>query len=745
MGDIEAIGGEQRRIAEIGRIVSSTLDLDEVFTPLVEQTRKLFHFDRIVISVFTDDKTEYVDQFVSGLDFEGAATGARKPTGPYETTGSVIEQKEHLLISGPELEKYAAENESEAVRYASGLRSLLIVPLVWQDDVQGIITFRAYDPEAFGEHQINLAVQISRQTAGAISTSNRYAIAEQESVERQQLAEEQTRIAEIGRVVSSSPNLDDVFSAFANQANKLVPFDRLSISTIEPNAGLIFSAHVAGLRTDVDSTNAPNSLEDSSIPAAVYKDHEVVAGSAEILASIANSDVAMDTNVLISAGLKSALFAPVVQQGQLVGTLAFRSKEDDPYGEREKRLAMQIANQIAGVISSNQQFALLERQSAEHQKMAEEHARIADIGRIVSSTLDTQDVLTAFVEQARSLVPFDRIALVVVNDAVENELSISSVLIDGIDVKGTSTGVTVSQDINVPQREVIEQKKLFVANGDAYVGFIESAPGEQNQRDRGLNSVLFVPLVWQGRAIGSMNLRSIDPYAYDDHAIDLAQQIGAQIAGAIATSAQYRRLELALLNNQTQVAALEAADDAIVIRNSDMTVEYVNPAFEAQTGFSSEEVLGTVFKYPEPTKPLDSRAQSIESAFEYVQQGTVWHEYVNGAHKDGTEYLLDATMSAIFNDKGELDKYVGIHRDVTGRFKVNAEIRTQAAALEAASDAVAILSLDFTIEWVNQALVRDTGYSKEEVVGQHGPFLRSDKNPSEMLDGMLRQVLSGKA
>jgi len=51
---------------------------------------------------------------------------------------------------------------------------------MWQTGVHGVLTFRAFEPAAFGEHEIELAWQVTNQIAGA----NQFARLEQESAER---------------------------------------------------------------------------------------------------------------------------------------------------------------------------------------------------------------------------------------------------------------------------------------------------------------------------------------------------------------------------------------------------------------------------------------------------------------------------------------------------------------------------------------------------------------------------------
>ena len=67
------------------------------------------------------------------------------------------------------------------------------------------------------------------------------------------------------------------------------------------------------------------------------------------------------------------------------------------------------------------------------------------------------------------------------------------------------------------------------------------------------------------------------------------------------------------------------------------------------------------------------------------------------------------------------------------------------AALEQSQSSVMITNLDATIEYVNQAFITSTGYSREEIIGQKPSLLKSDKTPRSTYDAMWAALLAGKA
>ena len=68
-----------------------------------------------------------------------------------------------------------------------------------------------------------------------------------------------------------------------------------------------------------------------------------------------------------------------------------------------------------------------------------------------------------------------------------------------------------------------------------------------------------------------------------------------------------------------------------------------------------------------------------------------------------------------------------------------------AATLEQSQSSVMITNLDATIEYVNQAFVNTTGYSREEIIGQKPSLFKSNKTPRATYDAMWAALLDGKA
>jgi PAS domain S-box-containing protein len=124
----------------------------------------------------------------------------------------------------------------------------------------------------------------------------------------------------------------------------------------------------------------------------------------------------------------------------------------------------------------------------------------------------------------------------------------------------------------------------------------------------------------------------------------------------------------ALETQRLQVAALNAAADAVVITDPAGLIEWVNAAFTETTGYSAEEALGK--------NPRDLLKSGTQDASYYgdlwatISAGKVWRGELTNRRKDGSTYPEEMTITPVRDAKGQLAHFVAIKRDVTEKQKL---------------------------------------------------------------------------
>ncbi len=119
--------------------------------------------------------------------------------------------------------------------------------------------------------------------------------------------------------------------------------------------------------------------------------------------------------------------------------------------------------------------------------------------------------------------------------------------------------------------------------------------------------------------------------------------------------------------------AVDQATEAIVITDTEGTIQYVNPAFERSTGYSREEAVG---KNPRVLRSGKHDEAFYRRLWDTLTRGEVWTGHFINRKKDGLLYEEDATISPLRDSSGKIVNYVATKRDVTNVVSLERQVRT---------------------------------------------------------------------
>ncbi|MBD3165233.1 PAS domain S-box protein [bacterium] len=142
---------------------------------------------------------------------------------------------------------------------------------------------------------------------------------------------------------------------------------------------------------------------------------------------------------------------------------------------------------------------------------------------------------------------------------------------------------------------------------------------------------------------------------------------------------------------QRLAAAVDQAAEAIVITDVEGVIQYVNPAFEAITGYTSEEAVGN---NPRMFKSGRHDRAYYDDLWSTLLSGKVWHGRFINRRKDGREYREDASISPIVDQDGAITHFVAVKRDVTREDALERQLR-QTQRMESISMLASGIAHDF--------------------------------------------------
>ena len=161
---------ENDLIAEIGRIIGSTLTIDEVYERFAEKVKEVIPFDAITINLVNMRDNTRTIQHHSGIPIEGRKIGDVVPLGGSVSEGGV-RARSSLLINVRDNDELLRQYPGIALSMESGIQSRIVIPLMLKDEVVGTLLLRSLKPDAYTENDLRLAERVGAQIAGTIANA----------------------------------------------------------------------------------------------------------------------------------------------------------------------------------------------------------------------------------------------------------------------------------------------------------------------------------------------------------------------------------------------------------------------------------------------------------------------------------------------------------------------------------------------------------------------------------------------
>jgi PAS domain S-box-containing protein len=201
-----------------------------------------------------------------------------------------------------------------------------------------------------------------------------------------------------------------------------------------------------------------------------------------------------------------------------------------------------------------------------------------------------------------------------------------------------------------------------------------------------------------------------------------------------------KRVEEELRQNEKRFRSfIESAPDAIFVQTKGCFT-YVNKATQELFGVDSpDSLLGT--PVGEHFHPSDQEAVKQRIHQLNVAKNPVPGREEKCIRQDGS--IVSVEVSAVPIRYENEDGALVFARDLTERLKTEQEKARLFTAIEQAAASVVITSADGTIEYVNPAFEKITGYTMSEVFGKNPKLLQSGKHDKAFYDNLWATVSGG--
>ena len=234
-------------------------------------------------------------------------------------------------------------------------------------------------------------------------------------------------------------------------------------------------------------------------------------------------------------------------------------------------------------------------------RLVQEKASMAEIGRIIGSTLAIEDVYERFADEVRRIIPFDNIAINLIDHDTK---TVSVPYVAGIDVPGRRPGEVFPLRGTIAE-EAARTRKGFLVHADDIEALAKTHPGALPVRLAGLRSIMVLPLISRDVVIGTLVLMSVATHRYQDRDLSLAENVAAHISGAIANARLFderRRAEQALRESEASLRSIFRAAPVGIGMVTDRVLRQVNDYICEMTGYSRNELVDQNARILYPTR-----------------------------------------------------------------------------------------------------------------------------------------------
>jgi GAF domain-containing protein len=576
---------QQTATSEIlGVIASSPTNIQPVLEVVAENAARLCDANNAVIARVFDDCFQRVAHYG---DVPETSPFGPHPINRRVPVGRAILDRQTIHVDDLLAEIDTEYPEARPQQNVYSTRTVLVTPLLREGVSIGAILIRRREVRPFSEKQIALLKTFADQAVIAIENVRLFKELEERNAELREALEHQTATAEVLGIISRSPtDVQPVLDAIVESAARVCGIDDV-VLRLNENDSLVPRAHFGPI---------PIGRVEVSIDELHYRwtrEH----GALHIPDIRAQNDF---PTVGPGRGWRSFLAAPLRHQGELIGTLNARRIEVRPFTPAQIKLLETFADQAVIAIENVRLFKELQERNRDLTEALEQQTATSEILRVIaSSPTDIQPVLDVVAENAARLCESID-AHIFRSEGDVYRLAASH---GPIPVVSKEETISLSRG-TVSGRAMVDRQPIHIADL-AEVSDPEFQEALTYQKRFGHRTILSMPLLREGIAIGAIMIRRLEVRPF----------------------------------TEKQIALLKTfADQAVIAIENVRLFQELKEALEQQTATS--EILGVIASSPTDIQPvLDVVAENAARLCE-ASDAAIWRS-------DGDRFWLAASYGSI--------------------------------------------------------------------------------------------------
>ena len=545
---------QQTATSEVLSVISSSVsDVQPVFETIARSAARVC--DARFCNVFRFDGQ--LIHFAATHGYEGEAIEALKrayPVAPGRKSAAARAILNSVVEQIPDIDA-DPDYEHGATAREVNFRSIVAVPMLKSGQPVGAIAISRPQPGYFPERQIELLKTFADQAVIAIENARLLSELRQRTDDLSELLQQQTATADVLKVISRSTfDLQLVLETLTESAARLCEADMAAIIRQKDDA--YFWAATYGLTPEVGDALKTVRLgrDRGSTVGRVLIEGKTI----HIPDTLADPDYTyLDEQKKV--GFRTTLGVPLLREGTPIGIALLMRKTVRPFNENQIDLVETFADQAVIAIENVRLFDEVQARTAELADALQQQTATAEVLKVISrSAFDLNMVLQTLVEAAAKLCEADQ-------GTIAREQA-------GVFVRAASYGfspefVELVKDRPVATergsatgRALLEGRTVHIADVRADPDYTFSEAIEKG----GFKTILAVPMLREGKAIGVLALTRVELQPFTDKQIELVSTFADQAAIAIENVRLFESVQARTRELTKSLEQLRTAQDRLV-------------------------------------------------------------------------------------------------------------------------------------------------------------------------------------
>ncbi len=402
LNELRELLDQQTATSEVLKVIArSTGELEPVFRAMLENATQLCGAKFGTLNLYDGEKFKTSMLHNAPPGFAERRGEAWRPH-PKSGLARVAATKQVVHIDDLRSEPPYLEGDPAVVAISdvAGARTLLIVPMLKDDELIGSISIYRQEVQPFTEKQIELVTNFAAQAVIAIENTRLFKELRERTDDLTELLEQQTATSEVLKVISSSPgDLDPVFSTILENATNICG----------AHFGNLFLYDDDGFRA-VAMYNAPpgyaeirkghpfNPAPDTGLGRmAATKQVFHIADLRDTVGYKRRDPFAVGG--VERGGIRTLLTVPLLKDGKLAGAIIIYRQEVRPFTDKQIALVQNFAAQAVIAIENARLLNELRQRTDDLTELLQQQTATAEVLKVISrATFDLQTVLDTLVE-----------------------------------------------------------------------------------------------------------------------------------------------------------------------------------------------------------------------------------------------------------------------------------------------------------------------------------------------------------